>query len=313
MAKTYLYDTINVVSSAIDEDNWEKLFDNMSKSGWYGTEGQRKGFMHVVRDRGIIAGYFANEGRKKAILYDNNKEQLDPPLYYSFEHLFFAIFEDTAQILLQSRNIYDYADLGLPEIRNNLKQLLTDLFRLSGIYVVGNVLQLESAGIIYSQEQLYSTFVTLARVSELRISDLYGASPPSPDDPQYKLYNPKDEWESIIWGVVADTLESGLDSVTMSSLESMEGTLQAPIPKALAAVGSIQTVKGYDSQGRLIYRQHSEEAELEIELPIHPEIVPDLLERIMDNFETRGRVESWQDRQKRREEHQDRNIFTDLD
>ena len=101
------------------------------------------GIVKSIYYANMIGGYFANEGRKRAVWYNDNKEEIEPSPFYSFEHLFFVIFLDTAQILIQSRYVYDFVDLSLPEIRNNLVYHLTDLFRLSGISVPGKSLILE--------------------------------------------------------------------------------------------------------------------------------------------------------------------------
>jgi len=127
----------------------------MRESRWHGDKGKRVGFVNLVRQNGMFGGYFANEGTKRGVQYNDNKEQVEPPPFHSFEHLFFVLFEDTAQLLLQSRYIYDYTDLSLPVMRDSFLLLLTDLFRLVGIHVAGNTIGLKSAGVTYTQEQLY--------------------------------------------------------------------------------------------------------------------------------------------------------------
>jgi len=146
MAKCYLYDIVNPRPSTIHDDHWHQLYSRMRESDWYQPKGQRKGFVNLIRRRDVIGGFFAHEGTKRAFQYDDNKEQLEPPPFYSFEHLFFALFQDTSQLLLQSRNIYDYVDLRLPLMRSSLLHLLTELLRWVGVYVLGDCLDIESAG-----------------------------------------------------------------------------------------------------------------------------------------------------------------------
>lgn len=314
MAKCYLYDIVDPAPEALAEEVWTQLVHRMRSSEWFGTEGKRSGFINVIRHRGMIGGYFANEGTRTGVQYDDNKEQIEPEPFYSFEHLFFVLFEDRAQLLLQSRNIYGYRDLSLPEMRNSFLDLLADLFRLLNVYVVGDTVTLERADITYTQEQLYSFFVTMAQVMGLEVSDLHGAAIPSPDDPRYQLFNPKDEWHEITWGAIADTLKSGLDHVNMLSVETPESTLQAPIPRALASVGEIERVTGYDQNGKFVYRERTEEAELEIELPLAPEMAPEVLDRVFTRLEERGRLESWEERMRRRQEQASRGtLFEDED
>ena len=300
MAKCYLYDIVDPAPTVFTEAHWLRLFHKMSESGWYGVKGRRIGLVNIIRRNGLIGGYFANEGTKRGVQYTEDKEQVEPPPFYSFEHLFFVLFEDTAQLLLQSRNIYDYVDLSLPDMRDNFRRLLADLFRLVGIYVSGDAIGIKSAGTTYTQEQLYSIFIDIAQVTELRVSELHRAVLPTPEDPRYKLFNPKDEWNPITWGAIADSLQLGLDHVHMSAIESPGSTLQSPIPKALAAVGEIEEIRGRDNEGRIVYRQRTEDAELEINLPVPPRIVPEILESILKKLDSRGRVESWQERRHRR-------------
>lgn len=304
--KCYLHDIVDPEPTAFTETRWTQLFHKMRESRWHGDKGKRVGFVNPVRQNGMFGGYFANEGTKRGVQYNDNKEQVEPPPFHSFEHLFFVLFEDTAQLLLQSRYIYDYTDLRLPVMRASFLFLLTDLFRLVGIHVAGNTIGLKSACVTYTQEQPYSIFTSIAQVTELEIFGLYEAVLPSPDDPRYKLFNPKDEWHEITWGAIADTLKSGLDRVNMSSLESPESTLQAPIPRALAAVGEIERIKGYDKEGRIVYRERKEDAELEIDLPVHLSMSAEILDRIFARLDSRGRVESWQERQQQRQKELNR-------
>jgi hypothetical protein len=88
----------------------------------------------------------------------------------------------------------------------------------------------------------------------------------------------------------------------MSAREDAESTLQSPIPKALAAVGSIEKIRGYDQQGQLVYRERVEDAELKIEMPLPPAMGSPVLDRIFERLESRGRTESWRERQQRRRE-----------
>jgi hypothetical protein len=306
MAKCYLYDIVDPVPAALTEAHWTQLAHRMSESGWHNAKGNRIGLVNVVRQNGLIGGYFANEGRKRGVQYTEDKEQVDPPPFFSFEHLFFVLFEDTAQLLLQSRNIYDYIDLELPIMRENLRHMLADMFRLVNVYVSRESIEIRSAGTTYTQEQLYSVFISIAQVTELEIYELHQARMPLPEDPRYKLFNPKDEWDPITWGAIADTLRLGLDRVSMSTVEAPDSTLQAPIPKALAGIGEIEKIRGRDTNGRIVYRQRKEDAELEVDLPVPPRMVPGILESILENLNSRGRVESWEERQRRRKEDQDR-------
>lgn len=308
MAKLYLFDITNVDVDSIMTEKWDRLYIQLNNSNWITKSGSRLGFVNVQHESNKIAGYFANEGKKKAVLYNNKKEQVQPDKpYNSFEHLFFLIFEDTAQILIQSRHIYGYRDLSLSEMRKNLINLLTEYFMLSEIYVPGKKLNLESAGSKYSQEQLYKLFIDLPRITNIEIKNLFNAKIPSKDDPKYKIHNPKIERDPIVWGAISDSVDKGLDVVKMSSVEGEEGNLKGPIPKAFAGVGEILVLSGYDEKDKLIYRKVTDDEEVEIELPIEPEVSKNLIDNIAKSLEKRGRVDSW--RQRRLERHSDNGLF----
>jgi hypothetical protein len=300
MTRCRLVDIVDPDESLITSEHWDALFDAMRESSWYQHPGRRMGFINLARGPAAFAGYFANEGEIDLTQYDDNKRPIEAPPSFSFEHLFFALFTDTAQLLLQSRRISGYVDLSLTAVRTNFLGMLTDLFRSVGVYVVSPIVQIDSAGITYTQEQLYNTFREIAQVVELRVSGLHNAALPALDDPRYSLFNPEVERDLITWGAVADTLQSGLDSVTMSAPEDGDATLQSPIPKALAAVGDIDRVRGSDREGRVIFRERVEDADLVIELPVPPEVTPALLERILEHLDSRGRVANWQERNRRR-------------
>ena len=301
MAKFHLNDITNIDGMAIEPQKWDAVFDEMLSKGWAGRQGQRVGILKPLNHRGMIAGYFAQEGRKKVIQYDDNKEEIEPGPSYSFEHLYFMLFSDTAQILIQSRNFYDYVDLSLSVVRTNLLLHLTDLFRLAGIYVAGRSgIDIEDAGMSLSYEELYATFTSIKQISEIEITNLFGAVLPAKGDPRYRLFNPKEEWDDITWGAIADTLKLGLDSAKLVAIEDQNATLKAPIPKALAAVGTINKIKGSDDQGKIIIRQHTEDTEVEFEMPEGLGATTELLDIVLEDLKAKGRVETWEDKRKRR-------------
>ena len=272
----------------------------MTSSQWFGNLGQRMGLVHIIRLNGVIGGYFAHEGQKKGIQYDDQKNPTPTSPYYSFEHLFFVLFEDTSQVLLQSIRVYGYIDLSMSKMRDNFLQLLTDFMKLSGIHVAGKQISLEPAGARYSQEQLYKVFLSLSRVTELEVVNLRLETMPSPDDPKYQLFNPRKELNEITWLAVTTTVQAGADAVKMTTPDQPQKTLKAPIPKAFAALGDIERVGGRDQDGRLFIRQKTQDFELKLDLPAEIINSPELLLGIIERLETLGRIESWQQRQSAR-------------
>ena len=306
MATFYLSDMINPDLTMIKADKWDQLYELMVTSDWFGDFGSRIGFVHVAKLEGVIGGYFAHEGPKKGVQYDDKKNPKPMTPYYSFEHLYFVLFKDTSQLLLQNIRVYGYVDLSMGKMRDSFVQLLTDLMRMTGIYVYENKISLEPAGARYSQEQLYTIFLTLARVTELEVKNLRLETLPSPDDPKYKLFNPRKELNEITWLAVTTTIQAGADAVKMTAPDHPQKTLRAPIPKALATLGDIERVSGRDEEGRLLIRQKTQDLELKLELP--PEIInsPELLLGIIERLDALGRVDSWQQRRSARQDDMNR-------
>ena len=60
------------------------------------------------------------EGKKKGAQYDKNKQRIVPqPPFPSFEHIFFIIFKDTAQIALQSKRIFGFKEMTYSTMQTN--------------------------------------------------------------------------------------------------------------------------------------------------------------------------------------------------
>lgn len=300
MATCILYDIVDPDVQSLKDEHWSSLFTSFEESTWIVKEGQRIGIVNPIRHQGVIAAYFANEGIKETVQYDDNKEQIDVPPTYSFEHLFFALLEDPPQFLIQRRNIYDYANLSLGIIRGNLLDLLYDFFLSAGVYIVGNKLKIESAGMKYTDEQMYGFFVGAQRVSRIYISNLKEAQIPPEDDPRYKLFNPKDEWNPITWGAVHESQEAGLDEVEMKASDDQDSTLQSPIPKSLAASGEINAVEGTDNEGRIFYQEKTQDAEIKIDLQITPQTNPELIVRLKEAINLITKRQDWEERRNRR-------------
>lgn len=231
--------------------------------------------------------------------------------YYSFEHLFFVLFEDTAQLLLQTIRVFGYSDLDMGQMRDNFLYLLAETIRQTGNYVVGESVKIEPAGAKYSQDQLYAAFRIMSQVTELEISHLAAGHIPPVGDPKYQLFNPKDEWHEITWGAVDDTIRAGVDSVKMTAPDRPGSTLQSPIPKAFAAVGQIEKLVGRDSNGSVFIRQRVQDQELEIELPAQVMSQPELIDSIVKRLDARGRVENWKQSQAIRQEELNRDTLLD--
>ena len=111
MANCYIYDIIEPNPFYVSIEDWRQVLERMQEPRWAGEQGERIGFVETLEYNGLIAGYFANEGYKRGIHYSDDKQPIASPDFTSFEHLFFAIFMDTSQLVLQHRNIYGYRKL----------------------------------------------------------------------------------------------------------------------------------------------------------------------------------------------------------
>jgi hypothetical protein len=301
MANCYFYDIIEPSPENLGSDVWLNVHQLMERPSWFGKYGSRYGFVSTLIHGNILAGFFANEGRKRGIQYTDDKKPLDPDAFYSFEHLFFAIFVDTSQLVLQQRNIYGYVNLGMGEMRDNFLELLATLLRFAGVGVVGTRVKIESAGEEYTQEELYSFFIE-NQTLRIEIKELDLTRIPNEDDRHYKLYNPKDDWHQITWGAVADTLKAGTQDVVFNASEvNPEAALnRGPLPKAFAAIGDIQEVVILGSLGNRIVRSRIRDEEITISIELEPENLPNAVEEVSRQIDTERRIDSWRERMAKR-------------
>jgi len=287
-AKCYLRNIIVPDWTYVLPKHWQAIYETIQKPGWYGKEGSRYGFVSVLREGPMIAAYFAHEGLKQGIQYDDEKNPVEPSGAFFFEHLFFVIFLDHGQLLLQQKNVYEFVDLNLDTMRRRLFKILADVFRAAGIRVSTSAIQVEDAQRTFTQTELYEFFMTHCPTA-LEISRLKGAKVPE----GIRLFNPEEDWDPIAKAAIERTLEVGLDHAVLEGDESDEqiDLKRGPVVKGLAAAGEIQNVKARDDRGRLVYREKNQKAELVLDLPVTARITPELLYAIFDRMDRLGREE----------------------
>jgi hypothetical protein len=300
-ARCYLYDIVEPRLTTIRSDHWLEMQRLMDKSRWAGQPGHRFGVVEVVRHDILIAGLFANEGLKRGVQYDEDKQPIEAEKLESFEHLFFTIFTDTAQLLLQQRNIYGYVDLSLPDLRQNLLLLLADYFRFAGVRVATEGLKIEPAGEEHSQEEMFD-ILTRFRSVRFVVAGLDKGRIPAREDTRYILYNPRAEWNEITWQVVSETISSGARKTEISADEQdPDASLgESGLSRALATSGQLQEVAIREPSGRIQVTRRTSDEEISIDLPAEPEISLPVLDRILDRFDARSRQEGRQRREQRR-------------
>jgi hypothetical protein len=302
-AHCHLYDIIDPDPSILTESVWGNIQNNMDSPGWFGEIGNRIGFISTMRFENIISGFFANEGKKRVFQYDDHKLLIGDPVYL-FEHLFFAIFIDTSQLLIQHRNIYGYLNLSINTMRVNLLKTIGTFLKLNNIHLSSDSVQISFSGEQLTQEELYNFFVS-NNVFKLEVKDLDANLIPLKGDPKYPLYNPKVEMTEITWGAIADTLEYGTNAITIEGDQFNPNVKinKGPIPKAFAAIGNIEQVDAFDSQGMIHIRRRTQNEEILIELPSDPIISQKIIESILSKTETNDRIIDWQNRKRKREQN----------
>lgn len=312
LSKCYLYDIIDPDPRHVDSTDWANVVEKMQDSGWFGDMGERYGFVSILTRPEIITGFFAHEGRKSGIQYNENKQPSDTATD-SFEHLFFAIFTDTSQLLLQHKNIYGYDNLGLPKMRDALRESLTILFRMVQVSVASNRVQIESAGLRYSQEELYAFFESNS-VFKVEIKDLRLEKIPAADSPAYNLYNPKDDWNPITWGAVADTLEVGAKNVIFEADQNDANAElnKGPLPKAFSRIGEFEEIQARNEEGRIVIRKRTNDEEISISLPSTTRLESSVIDGILVQFNTKERIDGWKKRLQQRETDQLRGTLFEL-
>ena len=299
-----LFDIVYPDPEFIRPEVWENVFRLLQESKWFEKDGQRIGFVDTARDGEVIAGYFANEGQKRSTQYSDDKERIEQT-FPSFEHLFFAIFADTPQVLLQRRNIYGYDDLGLPIMRDNFLELFATLLQMSGVIVSRGRVRIEPAGAFYTQEEMYAFFRNNPVIS-LQVSRLDAELIPGPEDPRFVLYNPQREKNEIIWGAMADTIRAGARKAEIDSENVTDAHLNTtPIARALPASGELSQVSAR-IEDRVIIRNKVGEEEVIVDLPATPTVVSAVIESIRHKLDPNLRRQSWTNRMENRKREQPR-------
>jgi hypothetical protein len=291
----YLYDIISPDWDLITPDQIDRLYTWMVSSFWFGPHDNRMGFVNVVRFGAVLGGFFSHEGSRESKQYSDDKT---PQERYeaSFQEVFFAIFMDAGQLVLQSKRVYDYVDLGMEVIRQDFLRVLADGFKLARVRVGSQVL-IEEAGGERSQEELL-LFFRSNRVIEVEISKLSNSSIP---ENITDIFNPREEWVPTMRGIVADSLKRGMDYFKAKADDKPSSDLgHTPMVYALAVSGQIERVEAEDVEGKVVYREKHEKAELKIEIPASSNMTPEILQKLFERLDIQGRRDSARFRRQQR-------------
>ena len=305
-AKLYLYDISEPDPNVLSFDKWENIYSQIQDTPLMGERDQRFGFIENIIHKQMIGGFFISEGLKQAKQYNDNKELLGLNLMPSFEQIFYVIFTDTSQVLLQHRNVYGYTNLGIGKIRDNFVVALSLFMQKSGIYITNSEIKLEKAGEEYSQEELFSYFIG-NKIFGLEVRNINFENRKKIPKEQLKLYNPREELEELTWVAMQETIEkSKVNRAIFETNEVDEKPLlnKGPIIKAFAAVGEIQEIKAYENDGRILIRKKSGEEEFIISIPSEPSVSIPILDFIFDRTQERNRTQTWEKRIDRKRQQQ---------
>lgn len=310
--KCYLYDIVAPDPDALGEDIWQKVYKTMELSKLMGEKDKRFGIISVIQFENMISGFFIKEGQKQVIQYTDDKEPFVPPNTTSFENLFFIIFSDTSQILLQQKNIYDFTNLGLPVMRNEFLNMVTDFIKYNGVYYSKDQIIIEPASSGYSQEELIAFFLENSTI-EIKIDNLQIEKIPNDNESKYKLYNPHDDWNLITWEAVKSTVKTGAKKVSFETNEDANSALnKGPLPKAFAYIGEVQEVKAKDKAGNIVFRKKTGGDEIVIDIPSDTDNTIPALETVLRWSDQQERVITWQARRKRKKAQEyDGTLFED--
>ena len=90
--------------SSVSDESKENMWQVLSQRVEDGEAPSRRGFVGTTRFEDIIAGFFAHEGRRLGVQYDEdwNKEDREAA---EFEHLFFSLVLSHGQVILQRKRI----------------------------------------------------------------------------------------------------------------------------------------------------------------------------------------------------------------
>jgi len=121
--------------------DWSSVTDELRENIWRvlservedGEPPNRRGFVGTTRFEYVIAGFFAHEDRRLGVQYDRdwhreNREAAE------FEHLFFALVLDQAQVILQHKRVgREFVTINLPTMRRAFFDLLGVVFQQAGL------------------------------------------------------------------------------------------------------------------------------------------------------------------------------------
>ena len=283
MATLYLYDYLSVDVSSATKQKWNLLYQELRELGWRTPVGNRQGFVNVTRSNRRIYGYFANEGRLKVVLFDNKKKLVTfPSAYYAFEYIFFILFEDTAQIVIQSKRVSDYVDLTYRKIKSNFLLQLFYVFRECGFSVVGKTLALRNIMRIIDQTKLKGLFLNL-RVTKLEVDSITQAAIPAKGNSKFVLKNSQLGNDECIWLLLSDLIKNGLDRINLIAGNSNSANLRSPFSQALLTTGQINLIEGY-AGGNFTSQKRYDKVKAQVRLPYSLVISKSLIATLEQKF-----------------------------
>jgi hypothetical protein len=207
------------VSDELKEGIWQVLSQRVED----GEAPNRRGFVGTTRFEDIIAGFFAHEGRRLGVQYDEdwNKEDREAA---EFEHLFFALVLSQGQVILQRKRIgREFVTINMPTMRREFFNLLGVVFQRAGFpsdRIVREPFHEER-----QKDYLIRIFNTYPSTL-VRVSNLLGRKVPE----DVRLFNPDIDKDLILKQVLNG------DYQHMNELEAKAGEMEGSDLRGAASI-----------------------------------------------------------------------------
>lgn len=213
----------------------ERLGRAFTGSHLFGEEGRQYGFIDCRYSRGIVLGYFTQEGAKEIIRYDA-KVNVQTTTERSFAHILFALHIRSGIVALQKTRIVGFVDMNLSDMRRQFPIGVEELMNSVNIPVIR--LFLEQDRLEITTEHLYQIFIHY-RTNFIRIVNLKGKTVPSYEE--FKIFNPRVEDDMIYRQVFEEDIQLGLDRLELKSDES-DNLGDTALARLGAVVGDITSL-----------------------------------------------------------------------
>lgn len=201
----------------------------------FGPDGGQYGFINCRFQNGVVLGYYAQEGGKEIINYDNEIHRHATTMN-SFAHIMFALHLETGVVAIQKTRIVGFVDLNLQTMRTQFPKAIEQLMAEVGIPIIR--LNLVQDKIEVTSEQLYTIFQNY-KTTYLNVVNLKGREVPTYEE--FKIFNPRVDEDRIFRQVFVEDTDNGLDSLTLQSPET-DDLRNTALGRLSSKVGDVKSI-----------------------------------------------------------------------